>query len=71
MAVKHRFRWSELGSPTEPGFYSFGEFDVTVRQTDLDRLARHIPRDPVVEFVEATRLQSRRRELVIGLVQPD
>ena len=36
--MKHtmRIRWSDLGSPTEPGHYFYGEHTVRVRRGDIE-----------------------------------
>lgn len=69
--MKFVYRWSDIGSPTEPGSYEVDEFDVRVTEADLSRLSPILARDPRVEFIEATHLQSKRRELIVGLALPD
>ena len=69
--MKYIYRWSEIGAPTVPGTYGVDEFDVRVTQADLSRLGPTLSRDPRVQFVEATHMQSQRRELIVGLALPD
>ena len=67
---KRVIRWSDLGSPTEPGTYRVsGVGDVTVEQSDIDRAAE-LGGDPRLEIDESTAFHDAGRNFVVGLFVP-
>ena len=67
---KRVIRWSDLGSPTEPGTYRVsGVGDVTVEQSDIDR-ASELDGDPRLEINESIALHDEVRNFVAGLFFP-
>ncbi len=67
---KRVIRWSDLGSPTEPGTYRVsGVGDVTVEQPDIDR-ASELGGSPRLEIDESTAFHDEVRNFVVGLFIP-